>query len=41
MDDKRIDELINEALREDMALPDGLAERLERRLDSLASRAEE
>lgn len=40
MDDKRIDELINEALREDMALPDGLAERLERRLDSLASRAD-
>ena len=31
MDDKRIDELINKALQEDLALPEGLSERLERR----------
>ena len=36
MDDKRIDELINKALQEDLALPEGLSERLERRIDFLA-----
>ena len=33
---KRIDELINKALQEDLALPEGLSERLERRIDFLA-----
>ena len=36
MDDKKIDELINKALQEDLALPEGLSERLERRIDFLA-----
>lgn len=36
MDDKRIDELINKALQEDLALPEGLSERLERQIDFLA-----
>lgn len=36
MDDKRIDELIKRALQEDMSLPDGLADRLESRIDMLA-----
>ena len=36
MDDKKIDELINKALQEDLALPEGLTERLERRIDFLA-----
>lgn len=36
MDDKKIDELINKALQEDLSLPDGLSERLEQRIDSLA-----
>ena len=36
MDDKKIDELINKALQEDLALPEGLSERLERQIDFLA-----
>lgn len=36
MDEKRIEELINKALQEDLALPTGLAERLERHIDSWA-----
>lgn len=36
MDDKKIDKLINEALKEDLSLPKGLSERLERRIDFLA-----
>lgn len=36
MDEKRIDELINKALQEEMALPEGLSERLERHIDRLA-----
>ena len=32
MDDKKIDELINKALQEDLALPEGLSERLERQI---------
>lgn len=35
MNDKQIDELINKALQEDMALPHGLSERLEERIDTL------
>ena len=35
MDDKKIDELINKALQEDLALPEGLSERLERQIDFL------
>ena len=37
MDDKKIDELINKALQEDLALPEGLSERLERQIDFLAA----
>ena len=36
MDEKRIEELINKALREESSLPDGLSERLERKIDLLA-----
>lgn len=36
MDDRKWDELIDKALREDLALPEGLSERLERRIDTLA-----
>ena len=36
MDEKRIDKLINKALQEDLALPEGLSERLERQINLLA-----
>ena len=36
MDDKRLDEWIEKALQEDLALPEGLKERLEARIDRLA-----
>lgn len=36
MDEKRIEELINKALREESSLPDGLSERLEKKIDLLA-----
>lgn len=35
MDDKKIDELINKALQEEQALPEGLSRRLEKQIDSL------
>ncbi len=41
MNDKQIDELINQALREEQALPEGLSERLEQYIDTLADREEE
>lgn len=37
MDDKKIDELINKALQEDKALPEGLSRRLEKQIDTWAS----
>lgn len=37
MDDKHLDELIRKALQEDMELPEGLGERLERTIDRLAA----
>lgn len=37
--DKDIDQLINEALKEDLSLPEGLSERLEQAID-LAARQE-
>lgn len=37
MDDKKIQELINKALNEDIALPAGLSERLEEHIDLLAN----
>lgn len=40
MDDKKIEELINKALNEDLALPEGLSERLEKHIDSFANRNE-
>ncbi|MDD3036471.1 hypothetical protein [Bacteroides sp.] len=36
MDEKRIEELINKALREESSLPSGLSERLEQKIDLLA-----
>lgn len=36
MNDKQIDELIDRALRDEQALPEGLSERLERFVDTLA-----
>ena len=33
MDDKKIDELINKALQEEQALPEGLSRRLEKQID--------
>ena len=36
MDEKKIEELINKALREKSSLPDGLSERLEQKIDLLA-----
>lgn len=40
MDDKKIEELINRALNEELALPEGLSERLEKRIDSLANESD-
>ena len=40
MDDKKIDELINKALQEEQALPEGLSRRLEKKIDTWASTAE-
>lgn len=37
MDDKKIDELINKALQEEQALPEGLSRRLEKQIDTWAS----
>lgn len=37
MNDKQIDELINQVLREDQALPEGLSQRLEQQIDSWAA----
>ena len=34
MDDKKIDELINKALQEEQALPEGLSRRLEKQIDT-------
>ena len=38
MDDKKIDELINKALQEEQALPEGLSRRLEKQIGSLTRR---
>ena len=38
MNDKQIDELINKVLREEQALPEGISERLEQRIDAWAIR---
>lgn len=38
MDDKKIEELINKTLKEDLALPTGLSERLEEHIDSWAEK---
>ena len=40
MDDKKIDELINKALQEEQALPEGLSRRLEKQIDTWASTEE-
>ncbi len=40
MDDKKIDELINKALQEEQALPEGLSRRLEQQIDAWASAEE-
>lgn len=40
MNDKKIDELINKALQEEQALPEGLSHRLEERIDAWASTEE-
>ena len=40
MDDKKIDELINKALQEEQALPEGLSRRLEKLIDTCASTEE-
>ena len=40
MNDKQIDELINKALQEEQALPEGLAGRLEAQIDSWAATEE-
>ena len=37
MNDKQIDELINQVLRDDQALPEGLSERLEQQIDAWAA----
>jgi len=37
MNDKQIDELINKALAEEQALPEGLSERLEQYIDTLSA----
>ena len=37
MDDKKIDELINKALQEEQALPEGLSRRLEKQIDTWRS----
>ena len=36
--DKQIDELIDKALQEEMALPEGLSSRLEKQIDLLAAK---
>ena len=41
MDEKKIDELVNKALREDLSLPEGLSERLERQIDRWAVEEQE
>lgn len=38
MNEKKIEELINKALREESSLPDGLSERLEQKIDLLAKK---
>ncbi len=40
MNDKKIDELINKALQEEQALPEGLFHRLEERIDAWAATEE-
>lgn len=40
MDDKKIDELINKALQEEQALPEGPSRRLEKQIDTWASTEE-
>lgn len=37
MNDKQIDELINQVLRDDQVLPEGLSERLEQQIDAWAA----
>ena len=41
MDDKKIDELINQALQEEQALPEGLSRRLEQQIDAWAAETEQ
>ncbi len=41
MNDKQIEELINQALHEEQALPEGLSERLEQYIDTLAAQEEQ
>ena len=40
MDDKKIDELINKALQEEQALHEGLTSRMEKKIDTWASKEE-
>lgn len=40
MNDRQIDELINKALREEQAIPEGLGKRLENKIDSWATEEE-
>ncbi len=41
MNDKQIEERINQALRDEQTLPEGLSERLEQYIDTLADREEQ